>query len=447
MENAVWEELSEGCSEEVFGALRRLRAFYDGRAIAEWLARLYDPEIGGFYYSNSARDTEGYLPDLESTEQALSLMASNGGYVRANDVLPDAVKARIVRFVQSMQSPEDGVFYHPQWPKGKDKLQNDRWGRDLGSAAALLGRLLPYGERQYPLYCTPSGLKCRCHEGTNEVCFRSDVGGEKPQSPSVPDYSSREAFWAWLCEYDRNILNNSGRAHNLAALRNEIVAQGYGDVLIDFLDQNLRKLFREQIESGALPTGAWQSEYNYHLIWGVWKHLYIYNCEKCRRPFPLEIAPYTVRSCIKILLQRIETPHAMNDLFNQWVSIHAVISNIRLHYGEAEAKRLHEIVREHAVELIDATIAKTRDFRNDDGTVVYRSTGLGMTTIYGVPIAEGVREGDVNGVALWCALYNGVFNCLGYPIPRIMNESDGARFIELLRLAKSPMKKAKGEKT
>ena len=117
-----------------------------------------------------------------------------------------------------------------------------------------------------------------------------------------------------------------------------------------------------------------------------------------------------------------------------------MISNVRYHYGEGEAERLHAIVRQHAEALIDSTIEKLRGFLNSDGTVVYRSSGLGMTSIYGTPIAEGVREGDANGVSLWCSLYNGVYNCLGYPIPHIMDESDGQRFIELLTAAKAPQK-------
>ena len=40
----------------------------------KWLADLYDPESGGFYYSNSAKNNVGYLPDLESTSEALSLI-------------------------------------------------------------------------------------------------------------------------------------------------------------------------------------------------------------------------------------------------------------------------------------------------------------------------------------------------------------------------------------
>ena len=443
--NEAWRSIAEQASPEVVEALRRLSAQYDGRAIAEWAARLYDPEIGGFYYSNSARDTEGYLPDLESTKQILSLIVSNGGYKNENEAIPDGIRQRIVEFVKGTQSDKDGYFYHPQWEQGRDRLPNDRWGRDLGWACALLRDLTPYGERQYPRYCTPTGMKCRRHAEGGE-CFPKRESGAKPSSASLPDYSSREAFSAWLWEYDKDIRNHSGRAHNLAALRNEIVAQGYGDVVLDFLDSNLRELFAEQTAAGEEPTGAWQTTYDYHLIWGVWKHVYFYNYERCRRAFPLEIAPYTVRACIKVLLQPIERPHAMNDLFNQWVSIHAVIANIRYHYGEAEAQRLHEIVREQARELVDMTIKKTEHFRNADGTVVYRSVGVGMTSIYGVPIAEGVREGDANGVSLWCSLYCGVFNCFGYPVPPIMDESDGARFVELLGMAKPPIKKPKGEK-
>lgn len=440
MKNDAWKQLSEIASPEVFSALRRLADFYDGRAIAEWAAGLYDPEIGGFYYSNSARDTEGFLPDLESTRQILDMIASNGGYASANEALDDAIKERIVAFVKGTQSSEDGYFYHPQWPKGRENLPNDRWGRDLGWATALLRDLSPYGERQYPSYCTPTGVKCRRHAGGEGTCFPRVQTAAPPARPSLPDYSSRDAFSAWLEEYDKDIKILSGKAHNLAALRNEIVSMGYGDVVLDFLDRNLRELFSEQVAAGEEPTGAWQRTYDYHLIWGVWKHVYFYNYEKCRRAFPLEIAPYTVRACIKVLLEPITRPHAMNDLFNQWVSIHAVISNVRYHYGDAEAERLHAIVRENAVSLVDMTIQKIKDFKNADGTVVYRSGGLGMTQIYGVPIALGVREGDANGVSLWCSLYNGVFHCLGYPIPRIMDETDGARFIELLASAKSPRK-------
>ena len=259
----------------------------------------------------------------------------------------------------------------------------------------------------------------------------------------MPDYSSHEAFRAWLEEYDKDVKIASGRAHNLAALRNEITAKGFADDVIDFYDRIQAELFEEHIAAGIEPTGAWQTDLNYKLIWGTWKHLHYYNYEKIDRAIGLKYAPYLVRSCVKVLLQMIETPHAMNDLFNQWVSINAVISNVRRHYGEEEAERLHGIVRESAVELVDITLKKILPFKNDDGTVVYRSVGVGLKSIYGTPIAEGVREGDANGMSLCCSMYNAVFACLGYPTVRIMDASDGERFVEIVKNKEKTVKKPK----
>ncbi len=446
MQTNKWEKIESTAKPEVTAALKKLNAFFDGRKIAEWAANLYDPEVGGFYYSNSARDTEGYAPDLESTCQTLGLLSGNGGIGSWNEI-PDDIKLKIVQFVKSTQSSEDGYFYHTQWPKGKENLNNDRYGRDMGWACSLLGGIKPYGEPQYPNYCTPMGVKCKKHLGTDCHCFPSVAPkAEKAEDATAqrsahqPDYSSHEAFRAWLEEYDKDIKKASGRAHNLAALRDEIAAKGFIDDVLDFYDRIQAELFEEHIAAGVEPTGAWQTDYNYHLIWGVWKHVYYYNYEGYGRALNLKYAPYMVRSCIKVLSQKIETPHAMNDLFNQWVSISAVISNVRKYHGEAEAERLYEIVRESATELVDITLQKILPFKNDDGTVVYRSVGLGMTHIYGVPIALGVREGDANGVNLCCSMYNAVFSCLGYPIVKIMDESDGKRFIEIISSKKPILK-------
>lgn len=441
-----WEQIERTASSEVVAALKKLNAYFDGRRIAEWAANLYDPEVGGFYYSNSARDNEGYAPDLESTCQILHLLTGNGGYKSSDDALPDDIKQKIVDFVKSTQSPDDGYFYHPQWPKGRENLNNDRYGRDMGWACALLRELKPYGKQQYPPYCTPMGVKCERHKDTDDSCFPTILPAPKPADPkramSQPDYSSHEAFRTWLEDYDKDIKIASGRAHNLAALRNEIVAKGFGDDVIDFYDRIQAELFEEQTAAGLEPTGAWQTDLNYKLIWGVWKHLHYYNYEKCNRPTNLKYAPYMLRSCIKVILQKIETPHAMNDLFNQWVSVSAIISNVRRHYGAEEAERLHEIVREYARELVDITLEKIASFKNDDGTVVYRSVGTGLKSIYGVPIAEGVREGDANGMSLCCSMYNAVFGGLGYPPVRIMDESDGERFIEILKNKEKSFKNA-----
>ena len=52
--------------KEALAELRELYNIYDER-IYIWMAGLWDPEIGAFYYSNSARDTELYMSYLISS--------------------------------------------------------------------------------------------------------------------------------------------------------------------------------------------------------------------------------------------------------------------------------------------------------------------------------------------------------------------------------------------
>ena len=56
--------------KEATAALRKLYDLY-GKSLLDWLASLYDPETGFFYYAGSARDNDGFLPDCESTCRTL----------------------------------------------------------------------------------------------------------------------------------------------------------------------------------------------------------------------------------------------------------------------------------------------------------------------------------------------------------------------------------------
>jgi hypothetical protein len=170
---ACFARIAEEFSPGVADAIKEHFAIYDERFYL-WLADLYDPGKydedgnplgGGFYYSNSARDNEGFLIDVESTNQALNFFRSVGmlrGY--DNDYLkafPEKTVREIVAFTLSLQSPENGYFYHPQW--GKD-ITAGRLSRDIGSAVDILkkfgiGRLLK--ERQVGALFTDAAICAR----------------------------------------------------------------------------------------------------------------------------------------------------------------------------------------------------------------------------------------------------------------------------------------------
>ena len=98
--------------------------------LVTWFANLYDPVTGGFYFSNSARNSEGFLPDVESTAQALGFLTVSGITDDLSEFIPKEMQQQMVRFVKSLQSPENGHFYHPQWGKELTDKYPARLGRE-----------------------------------------------------------------------------------------------------------------------------------------------------------------------------------------------------------------------------------------------------------------------------------------------------------------------------
>ena len=139
---AAWEHrFDEVYDPALKEAIVTLFNSYDAEGIIRWWAGLYDPENGGFYYSNSGRDNEGFLPDMESTYQISSRIRD---FVDNNDLRAfygEEISNKIITFYQSKQDPEDGYFYHPQWTKAESRANVMRYTRDLDWAVYMLDAL------------------------------------------------------------------------------------------------------------------------------------------------------------------------------------------------------------------------------------------------------------------------------------------------------------------
>ena len=126
-------------TEDILKELKRADELC-GKSVLNWLASLYDAKSGGFYYSLSARDTEGFLPDLESTYQAIYLLQLGGMYETGpvpENIMPREIQDGLAKFAYELQDESDGYFYHPQWGK---KIGASRQGRDLMWAKGLIGK-------------------------------------------------------------------------------------------------------------------------------------------------------------------------------------------------------------------------------------------------------------------------------------------------------------------
>ena len=485
----LWMDLKEEAPEDLYIALRELNALYDGTKTCVWMANLWDVERGGFYYSNSARDNEPFRPDLESTNQLTGWLQDNGACVdynnQVNNMFPNDLKMRIVDFAKNMQCATDGYFYHPQWPQGTDKLNTDRYGRDLSWGVALINRFhvdrdgdgVP--EKQYPNYCTPSGAKCEEHAKNGGSCsFLSAVSSNSsglsnvaacsstkvtsgvqssvstavsrlPSSTvkavvsSKPDYSSSAAFSKWLSEYCASVQDNSGNAHNINALQDEIIAKGFGDEVVDFLEMHQQDVYDQQIAAGETPSGLWQRyPDDYRFVWGILKYMPFYNSSKCGRA--IKYPELIVASCMEVIMLPAIGDYAMNDLMNQWSAITAIINNVKNHPEANDpdtVNRIYAMLEERGAELVENCILKLKDFKLDNGTFVYTYAGKAPANIYGVPISLGVREADVNGNSLCSSFYRGMFTCFGYKEVPLCTAADGEMFLETL-YSLEPVEKA-----
>ena len=462
-----WLALETKTTSDVIAALREIYNYYNGSNITEWLANLYDSETGGIYYSRSARDNYPFLPDLESTAQGISWLINNDAISNRNQ-LPNDIKIKFIEFAKAMQSPKDGYFYHPQWPEGKENLAVDRYSRDLGWATSLITDFLAdydgdgINDPQYPNWCAPNGTKCALHHNTADTCsfansssyytdgFSSVVTsalsttqtaaiGKLPTASTIdavasssPDFTSKYAFSAWLEEYNATIKEDSGRAHQLAALKGQIKAKGYTDVVLDHLDRIQKEVFEEQLRAGETPTGLWQKNVDYKAVWGLLKYMSFYN-DGSKRKIDIQYVPYIVQTCIQVIESPADGDYASNDLYNQWSGLSGLISNVKHFYGESGVRQIYSMMQENTASLIAKSLEKIEPFKQEDGSFSSRSTGITGGSIYGTSIALGTAEGNVNSTGLICSMYRCIYSCLGLPVVPLCNEDDGQMFIDTIQ--------------
>lgn len=385
------EKIGGECGKKIVSALRELYAVY-GDGIPAWLAGLYDYESGGWYYSASARDNEGYLPDCESTLGGLTFPEHSGmsDGKRWFEVLPDWVLKRAGDYIEGLQDT-DGYFYHPQWGKN---ISVNRQSRDVDTCARILRML---GRKTK--YVLPT---------KNE----SSAEGKYDMRSAPERYRSLENWLAYL--ETLNIKENSYYAGStLLAQRPQMIAYGEAigadlyNITCDWLDRNVCE-----------KTGLWSEKIDYRAANGLHKISWFYS--GMGRVIPYHEA--AVESALKVIMSD-EPCDAVVSAYNPWHAVGAVIGNLKEHgeRGAERAEALYKKVYEVAADGIRKSAEKVRPFKQPDGGLSYLPNGS-CPTNQGAPSAvPDTREGDVNGNGCGSfALISSIYNSLGlsdYAVP------------------------------
>ena len=413
--NDKWKAMKEeislvgGNADAVIEALRDHHEMYSD-SLLEWLAKLYSKGIGGFYYSNSARDNSGFLPDVESTLQALNLIHYSG-IIDSDDELPKAMRRKIAMFVCSLLDIDDGYIYHPQW--GKD-ITDSRRGRDLQWAVDLSHRLkfkLPY----------PTA---------NERLKQNLDENDQSSVIALPEYlRSKKAFIEYLEKFDWKT-NSYYSGNNLAAQVRQLSAAGLLDTAIDFLEDVRNK-----------ENGLWAEKPGYDAVNGAFKISFLY--QEANRPF--NYADKVVMTAMDCITSFDEPTVTTCYIYNTWYTISNLLSNAKNSASSDRGADFIEKVNKEcllrAPEAIRATSKKLAVFMKKDGSFSmcpHRTAALsqGAPVARRLPNGEHPNEGDINATVIASTSTNvKIFECLGFGgnkiIPLYSKDSYSAFFYNL----------------
>ncbi len=406
--NQHWKRLESVTSPDFVLAIKELYSIYDSELV-DWFAELYDPAVGGFYYSNSARDNDKtvwdgkeyrLLPDAESTCQALGFIGSSGisGGKKYQDFLPEAMKEEISSYIYSLQN-EDGFFYHPQWGKN---IGLSRRGRDFNWSRSMLSNL--GRETRYPTIVD---------NGTDE---------EAKAQTLIPDHlKSKEAFLAYMDSLD--VEHKSYPAGNtIAAQFAQIQSQGLVDTCIDYFTERQNPL-----------SGLWHDKQDYYGVNGFMKISGNYN--NAGRPIPhAKEAAFSAIAAIS----SDDPIGAVVDLWNTWVAVSNIINNLRKFGGEEGKALAEEIIselRSGAVGAIRKTKEKLLPFKKSDHAFSY-CKDYPSSTSQGMPVCiPKLPEGDVNAtvisVTLMIGMIYGSLDLREYAVP-LYGEEESKRFLKII---------------
>lgn len=370
-----------GDGEAVVAAYKELYGMHEV-GLCSWLAGLFDPDIGGFYHSNSGRDNEWIewegkrvytQPDIESTLQAVTLMR-HVGIIKEFDEIPDWMREKIMKYTCSLQSEEDGHIYHPQWGK---TVNDTRRGRDLGNASALADIFkfkLPY----------PTAL-----ERINAALAAQ--GEKKDAAKATPALSehlrSKEAFLKYLENLPWEApegLAAYGAGNSLAAQGTLIKAAGLYDVMCDFLDSIQHK-----------DTGLWGAIPGYPALNAFFKIGVAYGVGDRVMPNIDKVA----YSAMDIMCDPATNNRTVCYQFNAWWTLLLCYGNLRKAGKDKELAELKAEVLRRAPECILATKRKTEPFKCSDGSYscyydVTCPTAGGMIT------SLMIKEGDTDATTI-----------------------------------------------
>ena len=412
----VFVKIEETLGKEATDELRRIYTLYN-EDLYIWLANTYEPEMiyegkyygGAFYYSNSARDYEGYLPDLESTGQALAIIDNSGlgaalgaekrwgadkkywggigvvgeenrsvsdRNIYSHEFLPAEMWEQMYTFVETLYNSQDGYFYHPQWLT----VGTNRKGRDSGWAKGIIQMYMKSAaydpSEEMPRFYIPKATAAVAGRlGATSVA--TAVSMVVPTATAA-ELQSQAAWYAYL---DKGFSNGSySICHNLNSRTSEIKNAGLWDATLTYLETHQK------------ANGLWEDEVTYDSLSGLMKVSSFWNSS---RPFPN--AKAALDSAIELISREDdEALDAIVYVYNPWVAM----DNIFGACSVEDQRSLMQYLLDNTADLFQKTYLKLAKFKKADGGFSYKPDSSAHLSQEVLVAVEGTAESDMNATSI-----------------------------------------------
>ena len=415
--------------------LESLYALFDPEKLVTWWASLYDPAVGSFYYSNSARDNAGFLPDMESAYQITNIAKYYGmigqKYGNVTEIYGPTITQAILNFYYSCECEEDGYFYHPQFPdvKAHPEKYDMRVPRDLEWGDTMikwLGGKAPY----------PTALER----------LASAIAVD-PRITAVADVKNQYNDIDLMTAYVKNQIETTGFegwGNTLSSALEQFRAGGTLNALIDIL--NSYQDPATGIWGGSYSNGSY---YSYSgstqpvgsMVTMTYKILKMYVAAERTVPYAKNLTDTAVNAALTI-----EDTARVTYTYNPWATLTQLRTCVKNHGEAGDYDYFTQKIAENAPAMLDALVRELGRFHYDDSSFSYYP-GKSNPTIYKTSICLGVAEGDVNGTLLaLSSVYNSACYVLGVPQIPMFDYKHADLFSRLLAEAKSPEKSSVASK-
>lgn len=448
-----WATLSAVAGKEVVEATKAYYAMFSDKLIS-WMADLYDPERGAFYFSNSGRNTEGYLPDIEATYDILSMIENSGmvdhvGGSYAN--LPKPFLQKMAAWVKGLQDP-NGYFYHPQWGKELTDTKPNRRSRDLSYGMAIMnaGGLTP-------TYRTPSGIDgdYTLNDGTvvdkegNPVQAASALTSRLITPMSVAVSHVVPTSETYVADYLRDAVSFEAYLYSLDLKGDSYVVGNKLSNQVSEIKQRDKELsgalvpimekWLIEFQNPKSGTWDWTSESDpsysvYNGVNGVLKLLTLFNNLGIEYPNPIPAA----NTIVKALYADESKVNSVCHVYNTWFALDDLFENLIEHSKNISEtnKIISEIrasLRADAPELIDLSAKKVAQFIKEDSSSSFARNESSATSQGMRVCVPHTNEGDTNATLInTFGTLNHMFSVLGWEKPSMFGKADYYTFFNII---------------